>query len=186
MPAAGRSQQLAKEPHRRQTVALGLHQNINDHTVLIDGPPEIMPRAIDVEEDLVQMPLVSSPRPSFPQPGRELVPELFAPSTDRFVADHHAAGRHGFFDVPETHREPIVEPNGIRDDLFREAIAAVWVVGHSFSISSPNDHQCDNAVAGACGHVGTMVRNLPAGRVSGGTTGSRVGRPDAGCQTQRR
>src|SRR6185295_7353507 len=92
------------------------------------------------------MPLISSPRPSFPQPGSELVAELFTPSTDRFVADHYAAGRHGFFDVPETHREPIVEPNVIRDDLFREAIATVWVVGHSFSISSSNDHQCDNAL----------------------------------------
>src|ERR1044072_1716295 len=111
MPAASRSQQLAKEPHRRQTVALGLHQNINDHTVLIDGPPEIMPDAIDVEEHLVQMPLISSPRPSFPQPGSELVSELFTPSTDRVGANHYAAGRHGFFDVRETHREPIEKQN---------------------------------------------------------------------------
>src|SRR5690349_3325725 len=113
MPAVGCSQQLAKEPHRRQTISFGLHQNINHHTLLIDGPPEIMPHTIDVEEDLVQMPLIARPRPSFPQPRCELLPELFAPSPNRFVADQNAAGRQHFFDVPETHRESIVEPNGI-------------------------------------------------------------------------
>ena len=60
-PPAGGPQQLAEEPHGRETVALWLHENVDDDAVLIDGSPEIMPHAIDVEEDLVQMPFVAGP-----------------------------------------------------------------------------------------------------------------------------
>ena len=36
---AGGPQQLAEESHGRESVPLWLDQNINDDTVLIDGPP---------------------------------------------------------------------------------------------------------------------------------------------------
>ena len=91
MPTASDPQQLAEKPHGRKTVALWLHQNIDDDTVLIDSAPKIMPDAINVEEDLIQMPFVSGPRPAFPQPDREQMTEFVAPAPDRFVADQHAA-----------------------------------------------------------------------------------------------
>jgi hypothetical protein len=46
-------QQPAKETHRREPVALFLHENIDHNTVLIDSAPEIMPHAVNVEEHLI-------------------------------------------------------------------------------------------------------------------------------------
>jgi hypothetical protein len=39
-------------------VALGLHEDVEDVPVLVDGPPQVLPHAIDLHEDLVGMPLV--------------------------------------------------------------------------------------------------------------------------------
>ena len=52
-------QQLAEEPHGSKSVPLWLHENVEDNTVLIDGSPEIMSDAVDLEEDFVQMPFVT-------------------------------------------------------------------------------------------------------------------------------
>src|SRR3954453_10228609 len=46
----GGSQQLAKEPHRGESVPLWLHQDIDHNAVLIHGTPEIKPFAVDGEE----------------------------------------------------------------------------------------------------------------------------------------
>jgi hypothetical protein len=129
-------QQLAEEPHCREAVALGLHKNIDNNAVLIHGSPEIMPHAIDVEEDFVQMPFVAGTGTPFPQAGDIQVAELLAPAPDRFIADQYSARGHRFFHVPEAHRKTVVEPNGIRDDFSREPVATVRVVGYSFSIPS--------------------------------------------------
>ena len=65
--ASSGPQQLAKEPDRGKTVALRLHENVEDNAVLIDGSPEIMSDAIDLEEDLVQMPFVAGSGTPSPQ-----------------------------------------------------------------------------------------------------------------------
>ena len=160
MPMAGRPQQLAKEPHGRETVALWLHQNIDDNTVLIDGPPEIMRDAIDIEEDLVQMPFVAGSGTPSPQAIGVLLAELFAPAPDRFIADHHAACRHHLLDIPKAHREPVVEPNGIRDDLFRKSMATVRVVRHSFSIPSDQVPQLEPGISLSSGKAYDVGSNL--------------------------
>src|SRR4030095_13429317 len=98
----GYSQQLAEESHGRNTVTLRLDQNINDHTILIDGAPEIEPYAIDVQEHLIQMPFIFDPRTFSAQVISVLLAELFAPASDGFIADQNAARRHRLFDRPRT------------------------------------------------------------------------------------
>jgi len=127
-------QQLAKEAHRRESVTPGLDKNINDNTVLINGSPEIMPRATDVEEYLIQMPLVAGPGTPSPQASGVILAELVTPAPDRFVADQYTSRSHRLFDVTKAHAETEVEPNTIRDDLSREPIATIRVAGHPFSI----------------------------------------------------
>jgi len=51
---------------------------------------------------------------------------LFA-LTDGFIADHYATRSHRLFNVPKAHCKPVVEQNGVRDDLSGEAMATVWV-----------------------------------------------------------
>ena len=58
MPSAG-PQQLAKEAHSGKTVALRLDQNVNDGAVLVNRTPEIVLRAVDLQEHFVQEPFVT-------------------------------------------------------------------------------------------------------------------------------
>src|SRR3954453_21411896 len=132
MPTAVGPQQLAKEAHGSETVALWLHQNIDHNSVLIHRAPEIMPLAIDVEEHLIQMPFVSGPGTASPYPCRVQVAKLLTPAPDRFVADQHAAGSYRVLDIPKADSKPVIEPDSIRDDFPREPVATVRVVGHLF------------------------------------------------------
>src|SRR5690348_7683475 len=63
-PTSTALQQLPKEPHSSKTIPLGLHENIDDGALLIDGTPEIILHAIDLQEHLVQEPLISQLGPS--------------------------------------------------------------------------------------------------------------------------
>ena len=67
-----------------------------------------MLHSVDLEKDLVEMPLVARLR-SLPS---ELVgvrlAELVAPAPDRFVANHHATCRHHPFYITKAHAEPEV------------------------------------------------------------------------------
>src|SRR3954447_4995616 len=92
--------------------------------------------AVDLQKDLVQMPFVTRPRTPLSQAIGVQMTELVAPGPDAFVADHNAACRHRIFHVAKADRESVVEPDRIRNDFSREAMAAVRVVGHSFSIPS--------------------------------------------------
>jgi hypothetical protein len=75
-------------------VTFRLHQDVENNAMLIDGSPEVVSNAIDLEKHLIQMPFVTSLRTAFPQARCESLPELFAPAPHRFIADQNAARRH--------------------------------------------------------------------------------------------
>jgi hypothetical protein len=131
-----RPQQLAEEPHGGEAVALRLDQNIEDDTVLIDGPPEVMSDTVDLEEDLIQMPLVARPGTPSPQAIGELASKFIAPAPDCFIAHHHATCRHHLLYIAKADAEPEVQPHAFRDNLLRESMTTVRIVRHSFSIAS--------------------------------------------------
>ena len=82
-------QQLAEESHSRESITLWLNENIDDNAVLIHRSPEVMPHTIDLQEHLIEMPLVPGPGTTFSQACRVQVAELVAPAPDGFVADQH-------------------------------------------------------------------------------------------------
>ena len=88
--ASGCPQQPAKEPDGGKPISLRLHKNVQDDAVLINRSPEVMRDAVDLKENLVQMPFVAGPGTSSSQAIREQVAELAAPAADRFIADQHA------------------------------------------------------------------------------------------------
>jgi hypothetical protein len=112
---------------RRVLVAAALHENIEYVTILIDGPPEIMPCAVDREKDLIQVPLVAR----LGAPATELIgirlPELLAPLPDRFVGDDDSTSEQQLFDIAIAEAEAEVEPDAVADDLGREAVVFVPV-----------------------------------------------------------
>ena len=95
-----------------------------------------MLHSVDLEKDLVEMPLVARLR-SLPS---ELVgvrlAELVAPAPDRLVAELHSPECHHQLDIPKAHTEVEIEPYALRDDLSRKPITTIRVGWHSISISS--------------------------------------------------
>src|SRR5947208_530795 len=51
--------QLAEEPDGSKAIALWLHENSKDNTVLIDRSPKVVGDSVDLEEDFIQMPFVT-------------------------------------------------------------------------------------------------------------------------------
>src|ERR1700761_3144972 len=95
----GRSQQLAEESNGGKSIALWLHENIEDDAVLIDRSPKVVSHSVDLEEDFVQMPFVTGPSTTSPQTGGVPSAELLAPAADRLIAEQYAPSRHQFFDI---------------------------------------------------------------------------------------
>jgi hypothetical protein len=59
----GCPQEPTEEADGSETISLWLDKDIENDTILIDGSPEIMSDAVDLEEYLVQMPLVARSSP---------------------------------------------------------------------------------------------------------------------------
>jgi hypothetical protein len=84
-------QQPLKEALGRGRIPAVLHENVQHHPVLIDGPQEVMQCATDAQEHLVEVPGVTWPRPPPLQPRREVPAELETPPPDALVRDRDAA-----------------------------------------------------------------------------------------------
>src|SRR5271157_2038978 len=97
-----------EEALRRPRIAAGLDQNIKHDAVLIDGAPEIMQLALDPNEHLVQVPLVTGPGPAPTKTIREARAKLQAPAPNALVGDNHAALRQEQLDVPKAQAEYVV------------------------------------------------------------------------------
>src|SRR5690349_9149307 len=84
LPSGG-PQQPAKKSDRGKTIALRLHEDVEDNAVLIDSSPKVMSDAVDLEEHFIQMPFVAGLSPPSSEPVGILFAELLAPAPDRFV-----------------------------------------------------------------------------------------------------
>jgi hypothetical protein len=54
-------QELPEELPGCSLVAPGLHQDVEHVAVLIDRPPQIVPFAVDIEKDFIEVPCVARP-----------------------------------------------------------------------------------------------------------------------------
>jgi hypothetical protein len=86
-------EQLAKELLGGSFVAAALHQDVQHIPVLVDRAPEVLRRAVDLQENLIEVPFVARLGPAAAQLVRVLLPKLQAPLTHRFVGHHDAAFR---------------------------------------------------------------------------------------------
>jgi hypothetical protein len=93
--------------------------------VLIDGSPEPVAFAADLERYFVQMPLVASLYSSSTQACSEAGSELRAPLADRLVADDDPAFGEEILNVTKAQMEPKVQPYSVSDDLGQEALAPI-------------------------------------------------------------
>ena len=106
-------------------IASALHQHVEHHPGLIDGAPEPVRHTVDLEDDLIQVPLVTGASQSAADPVGERLTELAAPLPQCFVADHDAARGEQFVHHAQAEWETKVQPDGVADDLGQEAVAGV-------------------------------------------------------------
>ena len=104
-----------------------LYEDIEHGAVLIDGPPERVALLVDREKDLVQVPCVTRSWTAATQLIRKLLAERAAPFPDGFVRHDHPTDEQEFFHIAVAERETVVEPDGVADDLPREAMMLIEI-----------------------------------------------------------
>ena len=81
------------------------HEAFQHLALVVDGPPQVMPLAIDFHENFIQVPppMAGSHTldPPFPDLGREQRAEPVPPEPHSLMADVDAAFMQQIFDIPE-------------------------------------------------------------------------------------
>jgi hypothetical protein len=120
-------QEFAEEFLRHFLVPPALHEDLEPMAILIDGPPQIVPFAVDGEKDFVQVPLVTRPG----MPAAQLIgiglPELPAPVAYCPISQDDAVCGHQLFGIPVTQAEAEIQPDTVADDLGREPMALIGI-----------------------------------------------------------
>jgi hypothetical protein len=114
-----------QEPLGGYLIASVLDQDVQNHSVLINGSPQPVAFAVDLERHLIQMPLVAGSHSSSTRPGRECGAELGAPLTDGLMADDDSAFGEEILNVTKAEMKAKIEPDGVSDDLGRVAVAPI-------------------------------------------------------------
>ena len=98
-------------------ISTWLDEDVDHIAVLVDGTPEILTLALDGDEELVQVPRVT--QPPFPplQTAGIAGTELPTPVADALVGNGDSALRQKVLDVSEDQTEPVIQPDGVADDL---------------------------------------------------------------------
>jgi len=110
-----------------------LQEQIQHCTRVINGPPQPEFFAPDLDADLVQEPLGTSPGFSVPQFLSEERCELDVPLAERLVADLDAALLEQFLDITLAEGKAVVEPKGVLDDAEWETVAVRLTISHGTS-----------------------------------------------------
>jgi len=118
---------LRKEPLGCGRAAPALDQNVEYISVLVDRTPKIVLLAADADEHLVHVPFVAGLWPSLPQRIGEDPAKAQAPLADALVADDDPTRRQDQLNISQAQTEAVIKPDGMLDDLAREAEAAIWV-----------------------------------------------------------
>ena len=118
-------EQLSKEALCGAPITTRLDEDVDHIAVLVDGTPEILTLALDADEELVQVPRIAQSPFSPPQCPRVLGADLSAPVANALVGDGDSTLRQEILDVSEAQAEPVIQPDGVADDLGWEPVAAV-------------------------------------------------------------
>ena len=106
-------------------IASGLEKDVDHVAVLVDGPPEILLTPLNIDEQFVQVPGVAHRSLAAPERARVRRPERATPLPNRLVGHDDAPLGEEIFRIAEAQTEPVVEPDGVTDDLGRKSIAVI-------------------------------------------------------------
>jgi len=95
----------------RLLIPTTLHENIEDITVLIDRPPQIVPFALDRQKHLIEVPFVAWPRALATQLIGALLAELAASLPDGLIGHEDSSDKEPRFRIPIAQAEAVVQPH---------------------------------------------------------------------------
>ena len=127
-------QQASEKPFGRLAISPWLNEDVENEAVLIHGTPRIVLHALDPDEHLVQVPLVSGSWAAS-QKGCEGLAKLLAPPTNRLIRDDNATISQKQLDIPKADAEHATQPDSVADDLGGKAVAVVRI-GRGFHAAS--------------------------------------------------
>ncbi len=78
-------QQFAEKAPGRTPISSGLDEDVDDVAVLVDGPPQILPSALNSHEEFVEIPRVAQTAMVAAKPPRVVEPERLTPLPNRFI-----------------------------------------------------------------------------------------------------
>jgi hypothetical protein len=94
-----------------------LHKTIQYSTILIDSPPQVVPRAVDRQKHLIQVPLVPWSGTTASQLVGIALTEFTPPFPDGFIRHNHPAGEQEFFDIAVAQAETELKLDAVADNL---------------------------------------------------------------------
>ena len=107
----------------RLGIASRLQQDIQDQTLTVNRPPQIVPVSINGYKDLIQVPFISR----FPPPLTHLLGKVrsksITPAANGLVAHDNSTLRQKQFDIAKAERQSEIQPDGILNDARRETEA---------------------------------------------------------------
>lgn len=118
-------QDLPKEACGGSLVSVAGDQDIEDITILVNRSPKIAPLAADCDEQLVHVPDVTETTLSPPQGAGIRGSKLRAPGSNRFVGHRDTTLSEKVLDIAKAESKPMVQPNGMADDLGRKAVSSI-------------------------------------------------------------
>jgi hypothetical protein len=113
----------------RGLIPAALDENIQHGPMLVDGAPEVGSFSVDLQKDLSQMPFISG----FGASSTKLIGLLLAelrpwgtrPLPHRFIGHDDPALSQHLFDITVAEWKAKVQPDGMADDVLREAVSFV-------------------------------------------------------------
>ena len=120
-------QQTLEEPLGGFRIPPVLHKDIENHAALIHGTPQVMLNALDPDEHLIEVPLVSRPRPTASQTMGKALAKFPTPAPHRLIGHNDAPFSQEQFHVAQTEAEHVIQPHSVADDLRGKAVAVMWV-----------------------------------------------------------
>ncbi|HMB92989.1 MAG TPA: hypothetical protein VKP65_19215 [Rhodothermales bacterium] len=109
--------QPPEEALRCSPIPFGLKIYIDDFTILVPGPPQIVLLAVDLHKNFISVESVSVALVPSLQPFGTFRSELDTPEADGFIADIDASFSRQILDIPEAEFAAVIQPNSMADDI---------------------------------------------------------------------
>jgi len=122
--------QLSYELERGPLVTPGLHEDIEDLSVLVYRAPEVTALSVHRDKHLVEVPQRVRPRPMTSKATSDLRAEPGNPAADRLVGHLDSTLGEQLLDVTKAQGKAGIEPHRMLDNLRREVAVTVADLGH--------------------------------------------------------